>query len=211
MNIYILVDDISSWINPFANVLAENIRGKGHQTYIVSEQDSIQQCDIAFYLGCVSIVREEVMEKSDSKVVVHPSALPQGRGFSPLAWQILEGKDIITVTLFEASHKVDEGDIYFTENIYLNGTELNDEIKDKQGNIIVRMCINYIEQYGTRKSYKQTGSVSYYKRRTANDSRLDPYKTIADQFDLLRVVDNKRYPAFFSFRECDYIMQIYKK
>ena len=62
-----------------------------------------------------------------------------------------------------------------------------------------------------RKPKKQKGDASYYKRRTAIDSQLDPYKTIADQFNLLRVVDNIRYPAFFNYNDCDYIIEIRKK
>ena len=97
MKIYILVDNSSSWIMPYANILATNLIDKRHEVSLVSHQDDILQCDIAFYLGCVSIVKKKIMDRSDSRIVVHPSLLPQGRGFSPLAWQILEGKNIIKV------------------------------------------------------------------------------------------------------------------
>jgi methionyl-tRNA formyltransferase len=211
MKVFVLVDDSSSWIVPFVNILVAKLKSDGHKIRLVFHQDDILRCDIAFYLGCTSIVRREIMDRSESRVVVHPSALPEGRGFSPLAWQVIQGKSLIIVTLFEATENIDEGDIYLTSEIQLNGTELNSEIKEKQGNIIVELCLKYIDSYGSCKSYKQTGLTSYYKRRTPNDSQLDPYKTIADQFDLLRVVDNKKYPAFFRYRGCDYVLEIKKK
>jgi len=211
MNIYVLVDDKSSWIIPYAELLVNKLSGRGHNIQIVFNQENILSCDVAFFLGCTSIVRKEIMDRSDSSVVVHPSALPQGRGFSPLAWQVLEGKSSITVTLFEATENVDEGDIYFTSTIELNGTELNDEVKNKQGTVTIDMCIKYIDCYDECVASPQEGDPTYYARRTPNDSQLDPYKTIVEQFDLLRVVDNERYPAFFRFRDTEYILEIRKK
>ena len=41
---------------------------------------------------------------------------------------------------------------------------------------------------------------TYYRKRTPEDSRLDPDKSIAEQFDLLRVADEERYPAFMDYR-----------
>ena len=41
-----------------------------------------------------------------------------------------------------------------------------------------------------------------------SDSRLDPDDTIAQQFNLLRVVDNERYPAFFELLGRRYILKI---
>jgi UDP-4-amino-4,6-dideoxy-N-acetyl-beta-L-altrosamine N-acetyltransferase len=43
----------------------------------------------------------------------------------------------------------------------------------------------------------QSGNESFYPKRTPKDSELDINKTIQDQFNLLRIVDNDNYPAFF--------------
>jgi methionyl-tRNA formyltransferase len=210
VNIYCLVDDSSSWIVPHAVTLCNKITDKGHKAKLVFNQSDISQCDVAFYLGCTSIVKRSAMDKANSNIVVHPSDLPKGRGFSPIAWQVLEGKNIITVTLFEATEKVDNGDVYFRGTINLDGTELNNEIKEKQGGITVDLCLKYIQNYGNCLRYKQEGDSTYYQRRTISDSQIDPHKTIADQFELLRVVDNERYPAFFRYRDSRYTIKIYK-
>ena len=41
---------------------------------------------------------------------------------------------------------------------------------------------------------------SNYPRRNPEDSKLDINKSIVEQFDLLRVVDKKRYPCFIEHR-----------
>ena len=54
----------------------------------------------------------------------------------------------------------------------------------------------------------QFGEASHYPRRRAVDSRLDPELSLAEQFNLLRVVDNQRYPASFQWRGRRYILNL---
>jgi methionyl-tRNA formyltransferase len=49
---------------------------------------------------------------------------------------------------------------------------------------------------------------TYHRRRTPEDSRLDPHQSIASQFDLLRICDPDRYPAFFDFRGRRYRLRL---
>ena len=51
---------------------------------------------------------------------------------------------------------------------------------------------------------------TFYARRTPKDSELNPAKTIAEQFDLLRVADSQRYPAFFYYRGHRYLIKLEK-
>ena len=41
-------------------------------------------------------------------------------------------------------------------------------------------------------------------------NKLDIDKTIRDQFQLLRIVDNEKYPAYFELNGCKYILRINK-
>src|SRR5690606_20519327 len=43
----------------------------------------------------------------------------------------------------------------------------------------------------------QRGVPTYYRKRTPEDSRIDPSKPLMESFNLLRVADPERYPAFF--------------
>lgn len=47
-----------------------------------------------------------------------------------------------------------------------------------------------------------------WPKRSAKDSELDPHQSIAQQFDLIRICDSVRYPAFFKFRGREYELQI---
>ncbi|MFP4487626.1 MAG: methionyl-tRNA formyltransferase, partial [Campylobacterales bacterium] len=129
--------------------------------------------------------------------------------WAPMFWQILEGKNKIPFTMFEASDGVDEGDIYMQKDLVLTGYELNDELRQKQANHTMDMCLEFIthyEQYKTPK--KQQGKESFYKKRGPKDSKLDIDKTIKEQFNLLRIVDNKSYPAFFELDGHRYVLKI---
>lgn len=44
------------------------------------------------------------------------------------------------------------------------------------------------------------GEESFYSRRMLKDSELDVNKSIREQFNLLRVADNNKYSAFFSYK-----------
>ena len=54
-------------------------------------------------------------------LVVHESALPQGQGWSPMTWQIVEGASTIPITLFEAVAELDTLQIYLQKQIDLQG------------------------------------------------------------------------------------------
>ena len=53
------------------------------------------------------------------------------------------------------------------------------------------------------------GKGSYYKKRLPKDSELDIEKSIKKNFNLLRVVDNERYPSFFYYKGKNFIIKIY--
>ena len=56
--------------------------------------------------------KKNILEKFKNNLVVHESDLPNGRGWSPMSWQVLEGHKKIPFTLIEADRKVDCGIIY---------------------------------------------------------------------------------------------------
>ena len=210
MKITILIDTIDSWIHPWARALENQFEAMGHSVSYVASANDIGNGDVAFLLSCMKLVPADALGKNKYNMVAHPSDLPSGKGFSPLAWQVLEGKKEIQIVLFDAVSEADGGDIYIRNIIRLDGTELNHEIKHKQGIETFLMCLKFVEQYDDLVPDTQNGDESFYERRTKEDSQLDPDKTIAEQFDLLRVVDNDRYPAFFYLRGEKYTLHIEK-
>lgn len=211
LTITILVDNPKSWIVPFAERIRDDLTMRGHHALLVHSVKEVGKGDTLFLLGCERLITKETLALNTHNIVVHPSDLPKGRGFSPLTWLILEGAHDVPITLFEATEGADEGPWYFKDVIHFEGHELNEALKRAQGEKTMDLVLTFVDQYDSLQVHEQAGESSWYPRRAAKDSELDPGKTIAEQFDLLRVVDNERYPAFFTHRDHTYIIKIFKK
>lgn len=204
----VILSDKESWINPWVYDLAEEWMAAGYQVQIAHEVEEVQPADVCFCLSFSKLVPKKTREKFGNTLVVHESDLPEGRGWSPMSWQIIEGKNRIPVTLFEAVDELDAGPIYLQEWIELNGGELSPQWRKMQAETTVRLCQQFVDAKEPLKSHLQQGEPTTYSRRRPKDSQLDPDKSIADQFLLLRLVDNKSYPAFFELNGQNYKVEI---
>lgn len=207
MKVQVLVDNPNSWIIPHAEKLVNFLKKAGHECNLIHKHAEVVEGDILCLLGCEKIFK--ALNKNKHNLVVHESDLPKGKGWSPLTWQILEGKNEIPITLFEAEDGVDSGVIYFQDVIHLEGNELNDEIKNKQGEATNDLIIKFINSYPNVAGKEQKGKEYFYPKRTPKDSELDIHKSIEEQFNLLRVCDNERYPAWFVYQGKKYVIKIY--
>ena len=205
-----VVVDNPSWILPYAETLAERLIEGGDDAILCRHHDEIELGDVAFYLGCVRVTPSTVLERNRKNLVVHASDLPKGRGFSPLTWQTLEGENTIPVCLFEACEELDAGSIIFRVDMHFEGHELLGEMRKALGDMHIELCTRFLAQHIPPLGTSQTGEPTYYARRTPDDSEIDPGRSLADQFDLLRVVDNEKYPAFFHYRGRQYRLTIEK-
>ncbi len=196
--IQVLVDN-DSWILPFASNLIDQLATLGYQAQLRRKAQDITPGWTVFILGCIHIIPKAILSRNQHNLVVHESALPQGKGFSPMSWQILSGINKIPVCLIEAAEEIDAGDIWLTDTIHLNGNELHYQWRNLQGEKTIELCLKFIKNYHCLKPQKQQGNASFYPRRTPKDSQLDINKSIKEQFNLLRVVDNEKYPAFFEY------------
>jgi methionyl-tRNA formyltransferase len=210
MKITIVVDNPQSWFMPDARVLLEKLQAYGNVVLIADAGGIEPGNDLAFLLSCEKIVSRKILARSRANIVVHASELPRGRGMSPLTWQILEGADKIPVTLLEAVEQVDAGPVYLRSSVTFRGNELLGEMQESLGEKIVEMCVSFVAGWPgiLGKGVPQNGEPTFYKKRTPEDSRLDPDKTISEQFNLLRVADNDRYPAFFDLRGRRYFIKL---
>lgn len=204
------VSDKKSWIHPYVADIATRLRLEGHRVNVGHSQDEVEGEDIVFYLSWSKITPPEILRRSKHNIVIHESDLPKGKGMSPTTWQILEGKNDFVVSMLEAEESVDSGPVYIKKWVHFNGTELIDEIRDVVGRVSVDFALAFIhdQEELVANRWTQTGEESFYGFRRPGDSRLDPEETIAEQFNLLRVVDNERYPAFFDYRGRRYILKI---
>lgn len=205
-----ILSDAGSWMADYVDQLVETWERAGHTVHVAHQVQSAMPADFCFCLSFSKLVPAEVRSLYKHTLVVHESDLPEGRGWAPMTWQILAGASQVPVTLLEAVDAVDAGPIYLQETIALTGTELNPEWRDLQGEATLRLCEQWVAAYpgvlsGAR---AQIGAGSVYPRRRPEDSRLEPTATLAEQFNLLRVADNERYPAFFEWRGRSYMLRI---
>jgi methionyl-tRNA formyltransferase len=195
------------WFIPFAKELSSKIN---NSNLFFDHTKIDQNYDILFILSYHKIIDSKYLNAKHN-IIIHASDLPKGKGWSPMFWQILEGKNEIVFSMFEASDGVDDGDIYMKKTLHLNGFELNEELRFKQANFINEMCLEFFKNnVQFSKTAKQTGKESFYLKRSSKDSKLDITKTIEEQFNLLRIVDNENYPAFFYKDGEKYILKIEK-
>jgi len=205
-----IVVDNDSWVIPFAKELVKKINTVGDKAIFVGDYAKLQAAEVSIYLGCVTLTPPEVLAKSQKNLVAHASDLPKGRGFSPLTYMILEGKNDIPLCLLEMAAEADAGPVIYKEWIKYEGHELIDELRQKLGQAQVDICLKYLAAKEIPKATPQEGEPSYYKRRRPEDSRLDITKPLAEQFGLLRVADNDKYPVYFEKDGKKYILKVEK-
>ncbi|MES9905364.1 MAG: formyltransferase family protein [Sedimenticola sp.] len=182
-----------------------------HEVELVDSKEMLSGGDILFLISCHEFIGSEVRNKYSVTLVIHASDLPKGRGWSPHVWQILEGEKDITLSLLEAEDKIDSGAIWRKEIFHLEGHELADEINEKLFDIEIKMLDFALDNYGSVIPQLQDDQeATYYPKRTPDNSRIFPEKTIAEQFDLLRTADSKRFPAFMDYRGCRYYLRCEK-
>jgi len=166
--------------------------------------------DLLFLVSCNEIVSKTVRDRYKHTLVLHAADLPKGRGWSPHIWQVIEGNDSIVISLLDAAEPVDSGDIWRKEKIQLEGHELYDEINELVFAAEVRLMDYAMTHFATIVPARQSGNPTYYRARTPKDSEIDPRDTLAAQFNLLRVADPDRYPAFFMLHGMRYEISIRK-
>jgi len=182
-----------------------------HRVELVDDVGLLAGGDLLLLISCQQIVGRDLRERYGKTLVVHAADLPEGRGWSPLVWQILAGRQRIAVTLLEAADAVDAGAILGQRWLEFAGHELSDEINASLFAAELALLDFAVAQSGSITPRPQDESrATWYRRRTPEDSRLDPEKTLGEQFDLLRVCDPQRYPAFFDYRGHRYVLRIEK-
>jgi UDP-2,4-diacetamido-2,4,6-trideoxy-beta-L-altropyranose hydrolase len=205
-----LLSDGGSWLNASLPELIAVLWRCGHAVRWIHSPTQLAPGDVCLLLSCGRLLSAEQLALHRHNLVVHESALPQGQGWSPMTWQILEGANRIPITLFEATAELDAGPIYLQQQIELQGHELVEEWRALQAQATLMLCLAWFDRYQevVAAAQPQQGQDSHFRRRRPADSQLDLERPLAEQFNLLRVVDNQRYPAFFNWYGRRYVLQV---
>lgn len=209
INVGFLLDKNNNWLIDHIDFdfFKKNFNIDSILIYNVNE---IPKLEILFVLGYTKLIPKKFYCNCKLPVVIHESNLPMGRGFSPIQWQILAGINKIKVCLIELSERFDSGDIIYTTNIQFKETDLYDDIRKKQSQATFRLVYRLLKNYPKYKKKPQEGKISYFKKRTKKDSRIDINKSIKEQFNLLRINNNESWPSYFFINNTKFFLKIYK-
>ena len=203
-----LFDRKNSWIYEFFRNHKFDL--ENYTFSYLFDADEVCGFDVVFLLGYTAILSNDFLQRNSLNLVVHESDLPKGKGFAPVQWQLLEGCSEITISLIEAAEKFDSGDIFQQLKIAFDGTELYDEIREKQAIATIDIISDFLTSYPNISRSKQIGEESFYPKRTSADGELDISKTIQENFNLLRVGNNEAWPSFFYYKGVKYILKIFR-
>lgn len=211
MKIAIICSDVS---HPVYGYLSEWVKANTdkYDINLLTSITHVQNAgDILFLISCSEIVSKTTRDLFKYTLVLHASDLPKGRGWSPHIWDVLNGSDHLTLSLLNAEDSVDTGDIWQQMIIPLNGSELFDEINHKLFNAELKLMSWACQNIDSVKPYKQTDLKStYHRKRKPADSEINVDESIRSQFNLLRVCDPNRFPAFFYINGCKYNIRLEK-
>lgn len=170
-----------------------------HEVSLLQNKNQLSGGDLLFLVSCSEIINESDRRKFQATLVLHASDLPKGRGWSPHIWEIVNGSESITLSLLEAEDKVDSGRIWGKHQISIPKDALWDEINQLLFTAEIDLIDWSVKNFRklSPEQQKDSEQATYYPKRTPRDSELDPNKTIAEQFDKIRVSDPGRFPAFF--------------
>ncbi len=183
-----------------------------HQIDLVRSKSELSHGDLLFLISCSEIVSEADRQAYSKALVIHASDLPHGRGWSPHIWQIIDGATTVTLSLLEAANKVDSGDIWQKLQVNVSKDTLWDEINRAVFNAELKLMDFAVENFGTVTPQTQSTLVepTYYPKRTPANSQIDPEKSIKEQFNLIRVCDPDRFPAYFELHGHKYTIRLEK-
>lgn len=205
-----LFDQKNNWIKMFFKK-STFVSNNKYKFIYLTDIKRAKNFDVLFILNYMKIIKEKILIQNKLNLVVHESNLPRGKGFAPVQWQVLNGKSLIPVKLIEATKEFDSGSIFGETSFRIKKTSLNDEIRKLQAEATIKIISEFLKKYPKIKSKKQIGKVTFFRRRKPEDSELDPNKSIIENFDLMRISNNKDYPSFFNYKKETFFLKIYKK
>ena len=210
IKIAFLLDNTNNWILKYLTKSELLKKNNKYNPKIFMNFKKIINYDLVFILNYTKILKPNFLKKNKLNLVVHSSDLPKGKGLAPIQWQILEGKNKIYTSLFEAVEKYDSGRIFEKDYMLLKGTELYNEIRYHQTKLIIKIIKKFLKKYPNIKPKRQVGKSTFYRRRYKSDSKLNINFSIKKSFNQMRIANNEKWPSFFYFKKKKFIIKIFK-
>lgn len=208
MNVTVLLSDFNHPIYPRLREWQQHY-GKFHSIELVNDVAKVSGGLVLFLISCNQLVSTAVRDKYAHTLVLHASDLPRGRGWSPHIWEIIKGNNELVVSLLEAEDRVDSGRVWAKERRIIPDNalwhEINTILFDAELSLMSAV-LNNVEVFVP--TLQSTDSPTYHRKRTPRDSEIDVTKSIESQFDLLRVCDPNRFPAYTYCRGRKFLIKL---
>lgn len=199
--------------NPSVRATISALSGANESELFVT-LDKHEDCpggDFLFALSYPRIIPERTRRSYRYSFVLHGSDLPEGRGWSPIIWQILDGKTRFTMSLISMEDSLDTGALVAQQGFDIQHDSLLNEIALTIGSAQAELIASSLKMKPTElQGQPQIGTATYLEKRTPADSEIDPTISLADQWDKIRVADPVRYPTFFRLLGHTYTLKIGK-
>lgn len=195
-------------------LLEEQIKQLGCLTEIISSPSDLSyDADICLASGVYFIIEPNYLSIPRLGIWgFHESPLPKGRGCAPIHWTILGGEKELTVSFFKLVEKVDCGSLLGQESCFISRAALLEDLRVMATDLTKKLLDKYLIKFlsGKVKPYDQAGEATLCPKRTPEDSKLDISKSLDQLWDLIRICDNEKYPAWFEINGEKIILKRYR-
>lgn len=137
-------------------------------------------------------VADDIIESYEC-VCFHMTALPYGRGGSPLQNLILRGHRDTLLTALRMTQQLDAGPIYLQRPLSLAGTA--QAIYERSAPLVYDIITDLVHHEPA--PTPQQGEASVFPRRTPAQSVLPRNPTTTELYDFIRMLDADGYPQAF--------------
>lgn len=149
-----------------------------HKLPIAVDINETPEADLGVLAAYGQIIPQEVIDRFEHGILnIHPSALPQFRGASPVQATLLTGNDTATVTVMKMDNLMDHGPIVstFSENILPEDTTetLRTRLFERAAEFMIELIPNYVS--GKIKPKEQDHDKATYTRSiNKQDGFIEP-------------------------------------
>jgi methionyl-tRNA formyltransferase len=197
-----------------AELLVQPVTDLGCRSEVVASPEHLSpQADICLAWGVYSLIRPSFLRVPRLGLWgFHESPLPKGRGCAPLQWTVLNGEDRLSVSFFQLAEKMDAGPLLAQASCPLLSTDLLEDMRRKVLDMVKDLLQKNLLPFlrGEIQPQEQRGAPTFFRKRTSEDSRLDPAQTLAELWDLIRVCDNDSFPAWFEIGGQRFILKRFR-
>ncbi|MGE5329817.1 MAG: methionyl-tRNA formyltransferase [Deltaproteobacteria bacterium] len=166
-------------------------------------ESTLEKIDFDTLISCgfSYILSEKIISKAKHAINVHPTLLPQYRGFRSGPYIIINDEKQSGVTIHFITGEMDKGDILLQQAFELSKFDTTKSVYKKvqeleQGLLYKAIQMLKTGQFKTLPQNENKASVYNYIR-TPKDSEIDWNKPLKALYNEIRACDPNDYPAFF--------------